>query len=492
MRKLVVIIAALTLLVPLRLPAQDEVEKSGKEESQEKLLEKIETYKKWVSQTRGKEFISKFKVTVKDKEDLRKSLVEKAGEPESLRQLEQARKVCVKLGLIDKNLDVKKLMLEMLTEQIAGFYDPENDELCVMEKTMTGIMADVAGAHEIFHALQDQYYHLDAMLKSTRTNEDMGLVVGAIVEGEANLGGFEYVAAKMGQSIVNGPIDFGKMFRQSVDKDLKDRPDSPMAKAPSILRDPLLFRYIEGSSFVQRYLKKHKSWKKLDQLFDNPPLSSEQIMHPEKYLDEEKADYPVQIILPELHEKLEGKWKEVATNTMGEFQTKLLLAEYIDKEKAAAAAAGWDGDRYTMIESEEEGGPQIIAWLSVWDTMQDAQEFVKGYAELLTKRFKKELTLVETGYFLETGEGTDTVLVEFSGTQALVIQGAPASLVPAVRAEVLKARQVEMKEKDFGDLAKQKLELPKAPEKASEEPEKQPEEKPEKKPGEKEPSSKDF
>ena len=483
MRKLTAALLALALLVPLWLPAQDEAEKNDKDETQKKLVERVETYKKWVSETRGKKFISKFKVVVKNKEELRKGLVAKIEEPETVKQLETARKFCIKLGLIDKDLDVKTLMLEMLTEQVAGFYDPEKDELCVMEKTMSGIEAEVAGAHEVFHALQDQYYHLDAMMKLARTNEDMGLVVGAIVEGEANLGGYEYILARTGQSVIKSPMDFGRMFKQLVGMQLKSQPDSAAAKAPAIIRDTLLFRYLEGSTFVQRFLKRHKSWKKLDLLFDNPPLSSEQIMHPEKYLDMEKVDYPVQIIIPRLHEKLEGKWQEVVTNTMGEFQTKLLLAEYIDKEKAAAAAAGWDGDRYIMIESTEKGGPQIIAWLSVWDSQQDAQEFVKGYAELLTKRFKKELTLVGTGYFVETGEGSDTVLVEFSGTQALVIQGAPASLVPKIREQVLKARQIEMKEKSFSELAKHKLELPKKAEPAKE---------PEEKPKEKEPSSKDF
>jgi hypothetical protein len=482
-RKVFIAVLALMLLVPLWLQAQDKAEETGKEEAQKKLLERVETYKKWVSQTRGKDFISKFKVTVKDKEELRKSLVEKAEEPESLKQLEKARKLYVKLGVIAKDLDLKKVMLEMLTNQIAGFYDPEEDELCVMEKTMSGMEADVAGAHEVFHALQDQYYYLDAMMKSARTNDDMGLVIGAIMEGEATLGGYEYMFAKMGRSVMKLPIDLGKMVRQGMDQQLKDNPDSPVAKAPRILRDSLLFRYIEGSSFVQRFLNKHKSWKKLDLLFDNPPLSTEQIMHPEKYMDRDKVDYPVKVIMPRLYEKLEGQWEEVVTNTMGEYQTKLLLAEYIDKKKAAVAAAGWDGDRYIMIESTEKGGPQIIAWLSVWDTVQDAQEFVKGYAELLTKRFKKELTLVGTGYFAETGEGTDTVLVESSGTQALVVQGAPASLVPKIREEALKARQVVMKQKSFSELAKQKLELPQKIEPAKE---------PEEKPKEKEPSSKDF
>lgn len=496
MRKLALAVLALALLLPLGLQAQDEAEKDSKEKSHKKLLEQIEEYKKWVSNTRGKEFISKFKVTVRDKDELLKSLVKKAEEPESLKQLEDARKVCVKLGLIKKNLDVKKLMLDMLTEQIAGFYDPENDELCVMEKTMTGPMAEVATSHEIFHALQDQYYNLDVMMKAVRNNDDMGLVVGAIVEGEATLGGYEYLAAKTGQSIVNNPMDIGAMLKKLSDMTMKTQPDSAMAKTPAILRETLLFRYVEGTSFVQRFLKLHKSWKKLDLLFDNPPRSSEQVMHPEKYFDKEKVDYPVQVIIPRLHEQLEGKWKEVATNTMGEFQTRLLLAEYIDKEKAAAAAAGWDGDRYTMFESTEKGGPQIIAWLSVWDSAEDAQEFVKGYAELLTKRFKKELTLVENGYFLKTGEGDETVLVESSGTQVLVIQGAPASLVPKVREQALKARQVVSEEKGFADLVKNKLELPAASEKegtgTQEKTEEKSDEEPAEKPKEKEPSSKDF
>ena len=263
---------------------------------------------------------------------------------------------------------------------------------------------------------------------------------------------------------------------------LKMQPNSAMAKTPRFIREMLMFQYCEGSSFVQKFLQKHKSWKEIDSLFENPPLSTEQIMHPEKYLGE--IDYPVRIHLPELHKRLEGGWEEITTGNMGEFLLKVFLSEFIDGKTAAAAATGWDGDSYTMIESKEKGGPQIIALLSVWDSEKDAREFAEAYAGALGKRFKTKAQKLDTGFFLHVEDEKETVLIELAGTQALVIQGAPVLLIPEVRSLVLKARQVEMKERGFDDLAGQKPDLPGPPAKGETEPDEEQEEK--------EPAKRDF
>ncbi len=482
MKKLALLLV-LALLLPVYLLAQEEPEQKPQETLEQKLLGQVDSFKKAVSRIRGKEFRGDFKVGIKTKEELRKLILEKSKEDEMLGEFEKTRKLLVKLGAVKPEFDLRKTLTEMLTEQIAGFYDPEAKALYLMEETAAGPTTGMVLAHEMFHALQDQYFHIRAMQQVIHNNDDRYLAIMGIIEGEATLGGFEYDFEKKGVSIITLPMldNFGAIARAGFEMDLRMKPDSAMARAPKIIREMLIFQYCEGSSFVQKFLQKHNSWKALDKLFERPPLSTEQIMHPDKYLAEK--DYPVRIFLPELHKKLNGQWEEVTTSTMGEFLLKVLLSEFVDGKTAAAAAAGWDGDSYTFIASKEKGGPQIIAWLSVWDSKDDAEEFVKAYAQALGKRYKKEPELTNTGYFLNIKQGEETALIHFAGTQVLIIQGAPRSLLPKITAEMLKARQVVMKEADFGDLSRKKLELPKTPEKPKPPPEKEPK---------KEPAKRDF
>jgi hypothetical protein len=475
MRKIVGV-ALILFLLTVCLLAQDEPDKeSSKEDAEKALLSQVDSFKKDVSRIRGKEFLDDFKVGVKSKDELRKYILGKTEDPAFTKEIKQSTKLLVKLGLITPEFDLKKVMVEFLTEQVAGFYDPEKKELYLMEGTLASPMGSIAVAHEIFHALQDQYFHIDSIIKAIHRNEDRAIAAFAVIEGEATLGGFEYMMDKNGQSIIKLPMDFGDLVRQQTQA---IPAGSALSKTPRFIRETLFFRYVAGSTFVQQALRKYQSWKDLDRLFNNLPLSTEQLMHPEKYFDE--IDYPVCILPPQLEKQLQGKWEEIYATSMGEFQISLLLAEFIDEKTASAAAAGWDGDFLIMVESKEKGGPQVIAWLSVWDTKKDAEEFVKAYAATLGKRYKKEPELIDNGYFLSLNQGEETVLVEFAGKQVLVVQGAPYSLIPEFRSIILKARQVTMDEESFDDLSKQKLELPELPEKE------------ESQPKEKEPASKDF
>jgi hypothetical protein len=174
----------------------------------------------------------------------------------------------------------------------------------------------------------------------------------------------------------------------------------------------------------------------------------------------------VDIKLPQLHEELKGEWEEVARDTLGEFLIKVMLKEFLDKETSETAAAGWDGDAFTLIESKEEGGPMIVGWLSVWDSEKDASEFADAYAAALNKRFGKEPEKTQTGYHLEIDK-EESALIEIAGDQVLVIQGAPESMIPEVKSAVLKARRVVATEQGFDRLLKQQPE--KAPEKEEKE-----------------------
>ena len=109
----------------------------------------------------------------------------------------------------------------------------EKKELYLMEKTMAGPMGEMALANEIFHALQDQYFHIGAMRKVIHRNEDKSLAILSIIEGEATLGGFEHGFAKRGASLIDLPVDIGAMMRMQTTMLEKMQPNSALVKAPS-------------------------------------------------------------------------------------------------------------------------------------------------------------------------------------------------------------------------------------------------------------------
>ena len=151
-----------------------------------------------------------------------------------------------------------------------------------------------------------------------------------------------------------------------------------MRDAPPVLAETLIFPYARGVVFAA-HLTNAGGWAALDRAYANPPLSTEQVLHPEKYLDGTKADPPTSVDLGEL--KPGDDWKEVTRDVMGELVTGIMLRGYGGR----SAAAGWDGDAAVVFEGADD--KLGLVWLSTWDTEQDAREFARGYAGFQAKKF---------------------------------------------------------------------------------------------------------
>jgi hypothetical protein len=138
--------------------------------------------------------------------------------------------------------------------------------------------------------------------------------------------------------------------------------------APPIITESMIFPYFKGMVFCAK-LTNTGGWSALDQVYKSPPLSTEQVLHPEKY--QLHPDLPMSIDLGTL--KAGDGWKEVGRNVLGEMQLGVMLRRHSGK----TAAPGWDGDRYAVFEGPK--GELALAWLSTWDSEQDAREFQQAY-----------------------------------------------------------------------------------------------------------------
>ena len=271
------------------------------------------------------------------------------------------------LGLMDAGFDLKQFYHDLYSEQIAGFYDSETKEMYVIVNDGFGGMERITYAHEFNHALQDQNYDLEngLMLNDEKCEIDTEYcaAVSALVEGDATsleyAWFYEHGTKQDYEDITN--------FQNSYESPIYD-------SAPAFMQEDFLFPYSYGYDFVQVLINKD-GWTAVDAAFANPPVSTEQILHPERYPD----DKPIPIELPDLTPDLDGGWQEIERNVMGEWYTYLILAKgrtegfMMDEDKSRAAAEGWGGDTYAFYTTPDLS-QYLIAWHSTWDSQQDAQE----------------------------------------------------------------------------------------------------------------------
>jgi hypothetical protein len=279
---------------------------------------------------------------------------------------QEARLAVIEMAAFDLlplDTDLWQLMVSLYTEQIAGFYDTDADLFVVIaDDGEFGPLDKIVYAHEFVHVLQDQAFGLDA-LDPGDANDDASLALKALVEGDATLTMQLYALQA---------LEPGELY-QALSESM-NVPTEVLESAPAAIVAQMNFPYEAGLAFVQ-FLYQEGGFAAVDRAFADPPQSTEQVLHPERYL----AGEPPQVVsLPPLTDTLGAGWEHVAGNVLGEFGLQLYLGVHLDDRLAAAAADGWGGDRYVVHTHPETDG--IVMVLKVaWDTEPEAAEFMRAY-----------------------------------------------------------------------------------------------------------------
>ena len=295
-----------------------------------------------------------------DNQGMRARLAEELNDPETLEQIAHESALFKLLGLIPQDADLGEIYDNLFGSQVLGLYDPEKEEFFVLGDDQSGadsldIEAQLTYAHEYVHRLQDAKFDLEAV-KDLATGDDMGLAISALVEGDATSAQSQYMLAN---------YDFAELS-QLLESALAKQEDAP--GAPYFLQKTLEFAYTEGVAFISIILQLGQ-FAAVDAVFVDPPKSTEQILHPEKYFDKED---PIEIDIPD--DPLPDGWSVQAENVMGEFFLRTWL-EALGSENAIAAAAGWGGDAYAVYENENSGDTALVI-STEWDSNEDAREFM--------------------------------------------------------------------------------------------------------------------
>jgi hypothetical protein len=261
----------------------------------------------------------------------------------------------------DPNLDLYQLQIDLQTEQVAGYYDQDKKELFVRnDGQQLSPLAQQTLAHEYTHALQDQHYDLKKLLPDKNTDGDRDTGIRSLVEGDATVSGIRWAQTFLSQS------DYQKMLDES-----SNAPTTVFDKAPKYLQDSLYFPYSQGVPFVVA-LGILNGYGQVNKALQDPPVSSEQILHPEKYMNTPR-DLPKPVALTPLTDTLGAGWTMPTNGTLGEFDfQEMFQLNGLSKTQADTAAAGWGGAVYNYYEN---GDKKLDVFNTVWDTKKDADEF---------------------------------------------------------------------------------------------------------------------
>ena len=270
--------------------------------------------------------------------------------------------------MIPPGTNLEDLVVGLYAEQIAGYYDPPRETFYLADWLPQLLQRGVV-AHEVTHALQDQHFDLERWLAALPPTEDGSLARAAVAEGDAMAAMIAYLLEPMGARVEDLPPMSDLLGGSGAVAGSYPSFDA----APEALQRLLLFPYVEGSDFVREALSRG-GWDAVDRLYRDPPASTEQILHPERYFD--ARDEPR---APKLPDEAPGT-QPLNEGSWGEFGTRLALAAALaDSALPARAASGWDGDRYALW--REPGGGLRYVWAILWDSPAMAERFAEAYAQ---------------------------------------------------------------------------------------------------------------
>ncbi|HJR15272.1 MAG TPA: hypothetical protein VJ808_00340 [Gemmatimonadales bacterium] len=345
--------ACSTVFITLLLGCRGDAPARSGAASMDRLVDSLQAP---IERATGLDFRERPRVTTRSRQQVRAYLVRKLDEqlpPPKLKGLETTYKL---FGLLPDTLQLRSLLLDLYTEQVAGYYDPDSATLFAVADADPAQLRLVL-AHEMIHALQGQYIPLDSILQET-SNNDRLTAAQAVLEGQATLASIEVLAS--GQDVTSNP-EFWDLYRQQVRQQQSSMP--VFAKAPLIVREALIFPYLAGAEFMQ--------WWKSSPLRDTVPYgprmprSTEQILFPERHL----SDAPVQL-------RFAGNSAHIHEDVLGENEIRVLMAHLTGSaEVRDGGPTGWGGDRYRVISTPS--GPALI-WYLVWDDKRSAERFTWG------------------------------------------------------------------------------------------------------------------
>jgi hypothetical protein len=371
---------------------------------------------KEMSEITGWRLKSPLKKSIRSREEIHAYIITQMDDEKDAKERYASTRSAEAFGLIPKGFNLDSFLVDLLTEQIAGLYDPKTHEFYIADWIAPDEQRMVM-SHELTHALQDQYFHIEAWARAAKPNDDAELARESVLEGSAMAGMLEYTFRDKGLKLRDLPdLDPAPL--------VGDLSDTPMLKkAPPFLKDSLMFPYFSGLRFSM-YVLRTGGWGGFDGIFAKPPANTQQIMHANLYR-EGKLSPPLKIDLPG---SVPGpSWNKLEENAMGEFGWLEVLKQFLGEERAKKVAAGWDGDDYATFEQKDSKAVMLFTRVR-FNTEEMAVDFFRTYGEALKKKYPERNLVADTQDNLQFDTSAGGVFLRYSGKECITLEGGDPKL----------------------------------------------------------------
>jgi hypothetical protein len=327
-----------------------------------------------VERLRGLKFQRRVPVTVESPAKVAAQLLRTSASQSDKAELGHQARALEELGELPDGIDLYGLLRSVQAESVLGFYvpgkPPRRGRLYVRSDRGLDPYARIVLSHELTHAVTDQHFDLTRADKlSAGDADDQATAYAGLVEGDAT------VMMQVYHDQALSPAE-----QASADRAGAAQQSPKLDAAPAVLRESLLFPYSAGAAFV-RGLYQHGGWDAVNRAYRDPPTSTEQLLHLDRYLG--RRDVPQDVKVPDLRSALGQGWREGTQVEWGEFDTRLLLQGSFPVTTAERAAAGWDGGE---LRSFERGKGTALVLRTVWDSPAEAAEYCTAMARWATVR----------------------------------------------------------------------------------------------------------
>jgi hypothetical protein len=320
------------------------------------------------------------------KEKINQFLKQRVHEDENPEDIRAEELVLKRFGFVPQDYNLADSTVDLLTEQAAAFYDYNKKKLFITETTPSDTQ-DMVLAHELSHALADQNFHLARYIRQGRKSDDGSTARLAVMEGQATWMMSEYLAEKAGKTLRDSPEVVALMASDTENSSGGEYP--VFESAPLYLRQTLVFPYSKGMLFQNSVLQ-HDGQEGFAEVFRRAPVSTQQILHPEKYFNKVAPTDPD---LPNPH--LPSSYKPLIGGSLGELEHTILLEQYADKETARDLAPHWRGCNFEMRE-DKKAKKDVLLYSVEWDSPENAQRYFSAYRKAMEKRWKSFKVASET------------------------------------------------------------------------------------------------
>ena len=342
-----------------------------------------------------------------DQEEFRRMFLEEL--EEDAKELALDTRLYQRLGILGPNDDLAQLLTDVFSDIVLGFYDTDDNKMYIIsDKEAFSLNDRLTVAHEATHALQQYEFDIGGLLDELEGYDDRRMALRSLIEGDALISELLYML-----------IYFDEDEQAEVESNRGDQDLTAFHAAPAFIQNTITFPYTGGYQFAVYLYLKNNDFSSINMAYGDLPVSTEQIIHPEKY---DAAEAPVEVSVPDPTELLRPGWAEIDRNVMGELFLRSYFESGLDRETAAAAAAGWGGDEFLLLETSTWDDALII--YSIWDTEEDAIEFAEAFrahGQAISGQAWTEVAYSEVpGYVLETNGG-DTMGIWTGGDEVRVI-----------------------------------------------------------------------